>query len=105
MRPTVAGSRSTWPWMPEEANTLLCTYWGSEVGPRTFDILVDGHKIAEQTLANDAPGKFFDVTYAIPQELTRGKSKVTVRLQGHPQNFAGGLFGCRTLKSESDKSP
>jgi hypothetical protein len=91
--------------VPEGANTLLCTYWGSEVGPRTFDILVDGHKIAEQTLASDAPGKFFDVTYAIPQDLTRGKSKITVRVQGHPGNFAGGLFGCRTLKSESDKSP
>ena len=61
--------------VPEGANTLLCTYWGSEVGPRTFDILVDGHKIAEQTLAVDAPGKFFDVTYAIPRDLTRGKSK------------------------------
>ena len=78
---------------PDEENSLMCTYWGSEVGPRTFDILIDGQKIAEQTLANDARGQFFDVTYAIPQDLTRGKSKVTVRLQGHPQNFAGGLFG------------
>lgn len=88
---------------PDEENSLLCTYWGSEVGPRTFDILVDGQKIAEQTLANDAPGQFFDVTYAIPQDLTRGKSKVTIRLQGHPQNFAGGLFGCRVLKGAEGK--
>ena len=46
---------------------IAVTYWGSEMGPRTFDILVDGHKIAEQTLPNDPPGKFFDVTYAIPR--------------------------------------
>jgi len=91
--------------VPDEANALLCTYWGSEVGPRAFDIVVDGHKIADQTLANDAPGRFFDVVYAIPRELTRGKSTVTVRLQGHPGNFAGGLFGCRTLKAAPDKSP
>ena len=53
----------------------------------------------------DAPGQFFDVTYAIPKEMTRGKSKVTVRLQGHPQNFAGGLFGCRVLKGAEGKMP
>ncbi|MGC9330089.1 MAG: beta-L-arabinofuranosidase domain-containing protein, partial [Candidatus Hinthialibacter sp.] len=39
---------------------LMCTYWGSDAGGRTFDILIDGVKIAEQTLQNHRPGKFFD---------------------------------------------
>ncbi len=86
-------------------NELLCTYWGSETGQRTFDILVDGSKIAEQSLRNDRPGQFFDVNYPIPTELTNGKQRVTIRLQAHPDNFAGGLFGCRTLKVESKESP
>jgi hypothetical protein len=32
--------------------------------------------------------------------LTRGKQQVTVRLQAHAGNTAGGLFGCVTLRPE-----
>ncbi len=89
------------------ANTsheLLCTYWGSESGQRTFDILINGTKIAQQTLMNDKPGEFFEVTYPVPEEMTRENTTVTVRFQGHPNNFAGGLFGCRMLRvAEADE--
>jgi len=77
---------------------LLCTWWGDDAGGREFDILVDGQKIATQRLQHEKPGKFFDVAYPIPEELTRGKKTVTVRLQAHPGKTAGGLFGVRTLK-------
>ena len=77
---------------------LLVTYWGGESGNRTFDILVDGQAIATQTLRQDKPGVFFEKTYAIPAELTRGKQKVTVRFQAHPGNLAGGIFGVKMLK-------
>ncbi len=81
---------------------LLCTYWGSESGPRTFDILVDDTKIAQQTLLNDKPGEFFEVAYSIPPELIRGREAVTVKLLGHPGNFAGGLFGCRLIRTVAE---
>ena len=87
--------------LPDEPADLLCTYWGSDRRRRTFNILVDGTKIATQSLNDNRPGEFFDVTYPIPVELTRGKQKVTVRLQAHPDHWAGGLFGCRTMKRES----
>ena len=80
--------------------SLVTTYWGSETGARTFDILVEGVKIATQSLQNDKPGEFFDVTYAIPEDLTRGKSTVTVRFQAKPNNIAGGLYGVRVLRRE-----
>src|SRR5688500_10165594 len=51
--------------LPEQPVSLVSTYWGSETGPRSFDILIDGVKIAAQSLHNDKPGKFFEVTYAI----------------------------------------
>jgi hypothetical protein len=76
----------------------VLTYWGSDSGGREFDILVDGVKIATQVLNNDRPGQFFDVIHPLPDELTRGKEKVTVRLQGHPERTAGGLFGARTVR-------
>jgi len=58
---------------------------------------VDGVKIAEQTLQNNQPGKFYDEIYPIPSKLVRGKNKIVVRLQAHPRAMAGGLFGCRVL--------
>lgn len=86
--------------LPDRPVSLVSSYWGSETGARTFDIFVDGVKIATQSLQNDKPGEFFDATYAIPEDLTRGKSKVTVRFQAKPNNIAGGLYGVRVIRSE-----
>jgi uncharacterized protein len=85
--------------LPDEPLELSCSYWGGELGPRAFDVLVDGTVIATESLHQDKPGAFFDRTYAIPAELTRGRQKIEVRFQAHPGNFAGGLFGARTLKA------
>lgn len=83
---------------PAKASELLCSYWGSDAGKRSFDIIVDGTKIATQKLENNQPGQFFEVTYDIPLELTRGKEKVTVKFLAHPGNSAGGLFGSSLLR-------
>jgi len=85
---------SDWP------QDLLCTYWGSDGGRRSFDILVEGEKIATQKLERNKPGEFFDVTYRIPRTLTQGKQKITVRFQAHPKATAGGVFDVRVLKHE-----
>jgi DUF1680 family protein len=79
---------------------LICTYWGGDSGDREFDVLIDGVRIATQTLRNDRPGEYFDQTYPIPVELTAGKEKVTVRFQAHSGKTAGGVFGCQLLKRE-----
>ncbi|MBN1417226.1 MAG: glycoside hydrolase family 127 protein [Planctomycetes bacterium] len=77
---------------------LACTYWGSDGGERIFDILVDGTKIATQRLQMNRPGVFYDEVYRIPEELTKGKETVTVRLQAQPGKWAGGIFGARMLR-------
>ncbi len=86
--------------LPDMPMELVCTYWGSDSSGREFDILVDDVKIAAQRLNNDKPGKFWDATYAIPQELTKGKDKVRIKLAAHPGRMAGGLFDCRVLKKQ-----
>jgi hypothetical protein len=83
---------------PVKPNSLLITYWGSDSGNRRFSVLVDGRAIAEQTLNHNRPGEFFDVEYAIPTELTRGKRKVTVRFAAHPGATAGGIFDLRVRR-------
>jgi len=86
-----------------EPQDLVLTYWGGETGSRVFDVLVDGQKIGSQTLQNNQPGQFFDVTLALPAEMTRGKKKVTVRLQAQPNSMAGGLFGARVTRRGESK--
>ncbi len=81
-----------------QALELLCTYWGSDSGDRRFEILVDGEKVATQTLQDNHPGRLFTESYAIPAELTRGKARVTIRFQARPGCMAGGVFGCRLVK-------
>jgi hypothetical protein len=88
--------------LPDQPMQLLCTYWGSDNGAREFDVLADGKMIATQKLNNNQPGNFFDVTYALPVELTRGKNQVTVKFAAHPSDLAGGLFGCRILRAPKD---
>ncbi len=81
-------------------NELCMTYWGSDGGNRSFDILVDGQKIVTQSLKKDRPGEFFDVITPIPAALTQGKKRVVVRIVAHPGSLAGGVFGVRMLRGE-----
>ena len=83
---------------PDQPIKLLCTYWGGEETARQFDLLVDDQKVASQHLHNDRPDEFFDVEYPVPAELTRGKSRVTVRFQAAPRGVAGGVFDFRVVQ-------
>jgi DUF1680 family protein len=78
---------------------LVCAYWGSERSGREFDILIDGTKIATQTLENNRPDDFFTMEYPIPAELTKGKQSVTVRFSAHESKTAGGVFGVRVVET------
>ena len=78
---------------------LLCSYWGSDVG-RTFDVLVDEHLVATESLKPIHPGCVYDVVYPIPPELTAGKEKVTVKFLANHGTMAGGVFGCGMLRKK-----
>jgi hypothetical protein len=82
---------------PSSSNALLCSYIGDDRN-RGFDFLVDGVTIATQELTGETAGRFFDVEYAIPDELVKDKYQVVVRVQAHPGKTAGRVFGCRTLR-------
>lgn len=85
--------------LPDEEMVLLMSYLGDDKG-RAFDILVDGTKIATQELKGAETGKFLDIEYPIPAELTKGKTKVIVRVQAHPRRTAGRAFSPRILKKQ-----
>ncbi len=83
---------------PDKPVNLVCTWWGGDSGSRTFDLLVDGQKIATERLENNRPGQFYDQAYPLPPDLTHDKTGVEVKLQAHPGNLAGGLYGLRIVE-------
>jgi uncharacterized protein len=78
------------------ALALRATYWGDE-RRRSFQILVDGQRIASQQLDGQHPARFVDLDYAIPLALTNGKSQIRIRFEPDPDRTAGPVFGCRVL--------
>lgn len=81
----------------ESPMTLSCTYWGSDKGPRDFEILVDGTLIATQQIEELKLGEFVEMAYPIPEALTRGKELVVVKFQAKKNKIAGGVYNCRML--------
>jgi len=83
---------------PDTPVALVVEYWGGFPGAKTFDIMVDEKVIATENISGKKEGQFINVQYDIPDEISRGKSKITVRFRAHPGNMAGPVFGVRTIK-------
>ena len=83
---------------PGMHNTLINTYWGMDNRGRIFDVLVDNAKIATEDLNKYKESRFYNISYEIPIELTRGKSKVVIKLLPKAGNSAGPVYGSRMVK-------
>ncbi|HKW30719.1 MAG TPA: beta-L-arabinofuranosidase domain-containing protein [Verrucomicrobiae bacterium] len=86
---------------PAHPLALVVTYYSDEWRPRTFDILVDGQRVGEQTVEKGATEPhFFDAEYTIPANLVQGKQKVTVRFQATQGNEIAAVFGLRVIRAD-----
>ncbi len=85
---------------PGKPHELRVTYWGSDASGHDFDVLVEGEKVKTEKLHGKKPGETFDENYAIPANLTEGKSSLTIRFQAHPGSTAGGVFSVLMLAKE-----
>jgi uncharacterized protein len=83
---------------PDVVVALVVDYWGGFPGAKTFDILVDNNLVATENISGKKEGGFLSIQYDIPQEIYRGKQRVTVKFQAHQGNMAGPVFGVRTIK-------
>jgi len=86
---------------PSAQNTIIASYWGMDNRGRIFDVLVDGVNIATEDLNKYKESRFYDVSYKIPAELTKGKNKVTVKLFPKAKNNAGPIYGLRVVKENN----
>ena len=88
---------------PDKEVYLAITYWGSDKECfidgirciREFNIYVDDNLIAQELLNENKPYALFDKFYAIPEELTNGKSKIIVKFASDKEKIAGRIFGVR----------
>ncbi len=81
--------------LPDRPMVVAFTYLGTEGRQRTFDILVDGVRIATKT-AEYHPTELLDAEYSIPPEVTKGKEKVSVRFQA-PEGTSAAVFEVRVM--------
>jgi hypothetical protein len=109
-RPGRRGGPGSWfsydlPVDPAHPMVLIATYYsGDRRGtPASFEIQVDGQRVADQQLGLENPQRFFDVEYRVPPELVRGKSKVTVRFQGKTGGQIATVFGLRMIRGDADR--
>lgn len=82
-------------------NEIQLTYWGMDNRGRVFDIIVDGQTIATEDLNKYKGSQFYDIRYAIPETLTRGKEKVTVTLKASTGNSVGPIYGSVRMMKKS----
>lgn len=78
---------------------LIVTYHTGERKPRSFEILLDGRRLAAETLERSEPPRFRDVEYTIPAAMTKGKQKVTVRFQAARGSGIAAVYGLRMIRT------
>ena len=86
---------------PAPPMALVVTYNHDEWQERTFEILVDGKRVAEQTIARRGPLQFYDVEYALPVEALKGKPKVTVKFRATQGKEIGAVYGLRVIRADA----
>ena len=85
---------------PERPVDFVIKLWGSDGGNRRFDIFCDGTVFSYEEVNNFAPNEYYYMRHPIPFDLTRGKEKVTVKMQAtDANNVVGGIFGVYTSLS------
>jgi len=83
---------------------LLLTYIGDDKD-RKFDILIEGVKTATEEWKGGKTGKFYDVEYKIPEDLLKGKEKITIRIEANYGKTAGRVFGARLINAVKMNDP
>lgn len=81
-----------------EPAALVLTYWGGVWHERTFEILVGDHPLADQRLLANRPGDFFERVIPIPEEMTRNRSEIVLRVASPKGGVAGAVFEIRLVK-------
>jgi DUF1680 family protein len=85
----------------ERPQELVMSYWGNDRIRPDFTILVAGQEIAADQLEGRPANRFYDVEYAIPEALTKGKTTVRVRVQAREGKAGPSVTGARIVRRKA----
>ena len=86
---------------PEQPMDFITRQWGSDGGNRHYNIYCNGTLFSYDEVNNFAPGEYYYMRHPIPFELTKGKEKVTIKMQSaSSDDIVGGLYGAYTALSQ-----
>lgn len=80
-------------------DTLVVTYNRDNRRARSFEILVDGQRLAEEAFIFNSEARFFDKEYALPAALVTGKPRITVRFQVTGTNEIAPVYALRLIRA------
>jgi len=83
---------------PSVPAALVVTYNSDNRRARTFEVSVDGRRIAQESHPQGSVSKFFDVEYRLPAEIVADKSTITVRFQATGGNDVATVFAIRSIR-------
>ena len=78
---------------------LQVTYDGS-ARDKDFDVMIDGQVVAHETLSGARTSTYNVRTYKVPETLTQGKAKVTVRFEGHRDQWTA-VYEARLIREKT----
>ncbi|MCF0197646.1 MAG: hypothetical protein HUK03_10560, partial [Bacteroidaceae bacterium] len=88
--------------LPDKPIDLVIRQWGSDGGERHYNILCDNTTFSYDHVDNFLPNQYYFMHHPIPYELTKGKTRVTIKMQSASANdIVGGLYGVYTAVSEN----
>jgi len=80
------------------ASTLVVTYNRDNRRARSFEVVVDGERLAEERIPFDSESRFYDREYALPPALVRGKTQLTIRFQAQEGSEIAAVYGLRLIR-------
>jgi len=88
---------------PASPMAIIVTYYDDEWRTRAFDILVDGRKVGQQTIEGRGTPRFFDVEYALPEDLVNNKKSVSVRFEAAQGSEVAAVYGIRMIRADAQR--
>ena len=76
----------------DSVKNYLCVKFFSGDAGRAFQILVNGVLLKDVVLENVDPDNFYDMYIELPENMIKGKEKVTITFKAHSTHYAGGIF-------------
>lgn len=87
--------------LPDKPMDLILKHWGSDAGNRRFNIYCGPRIISYDEIENFKPNEYYFMHHALPYELTKDKTEVTIKMQSIDGSLVGGLYGVYTAISEN----